>query len=207
MASDATDRIGDRLDHPELVPPELRHLIPDDQQRVKRILEFRPDTPWLDLGSSDGAVFTHIKETWGHLYGPSLYGPSNVGVDLNGSGDVLRDDALGYLAACEPKRFYTIYACEFLEHLTPDDGEFVVREAARVSGDLIVTVPNRVPDERYVRENRARWDWPDHRSQYKGYQLESLLRRWFKHIQWVPLYDGETPDESIFLIARARGRR
>jgi len=188
------DAIGDRLDHPERVPPEYRHLIPDDQQRVKRLLAFEVSGDVLDVGCSDGAITRRIQAAW-----PKA---TVRGVDLL-DWDIRQPWP-------HHTRFDTIFCCEVLEHLTDADAQTALQNLKDIltpEGQLIVTVPNRVCDERYVAGRRDRWRWPDHRSTWHADKLFWALFHWFRHVSWTSLYDDEHYAVSIWLIVRAVGRR
>ena len=209
---DATDRIGDRLDHPELVPPGLRHLIPDDQQRVSRVLGIPMDDSLLDVGCSDGAIAARLADR----YGLRAYGvePGESYWQANDRPQIrmmYRD-----VGEVRPECFHTVLVGELFEHLDAANGDALLRDATaalKADGQLIVTVPNRTPHYDYVRARRSRWAWPDHRRTFTQPQLARFLGKRFEYVAFVPLYDvnpagePETPDESIFLIARARGKR
>jgi 2-polyprenyl-3-methyl-5-hydroxy-6-metoxy-1,4-benzoquinol methylase len=114
---DAADHIGDRIEHPERVPPEYQHLIADDLQRVMRLVEFEAHGKVLDVGCSDGAVAKRIAQRWpvqmvqcdvtGHIPGnglPYFTWDCREPADLAHSGP-----------------FDRIYCTEVLEHLTQAD--------------------------------------------------------------------------------------
>lgn len=222
MASDPTDRIGDRLDHPERVPPELRHLIADDQQRVTRILSIPVAGRVLDVGCSDGAITRRIAER------PGVIGMIGSDVrcaeaDWPRRGEDGRNERLrryDYIVwdvrqpwSCEKYGwllpFDAVYACEVLEHLTDADAQTALKHIVAVlkpSGHLIVTVPNRHPADLYEVGCRSRWAWPDHRSAWTFCKLGDWLGEYFGHVTFLPLYDGEAPAQSIWLIAHATER-
>lgn len=203
MASDYQDRIGDRLDHPELVPPEYAHLIMDDQQRVKRILEFPVSGRVLDVGCSDGAITRRIAETW-----PVYVVGADIGAHDTTDNRVCWDVRQPFPHREEP--FDAAYVCEVLEHLTRVDAERALLNIINViksGGDIIVTVPNRYVAEHYTAGCRDRWRWPDHRSVWAFDTISPLLRSYFEEVEFVPLYDGEEPYQSIWLIVRAKGRQ
>ena len=207
MTIEITDRIGDRLDHPELVPPELRHLIPDDQQRVKRILEFEISGDALEVGCSDGAINRRIQRQWPQA---TVWGCDLHPMDAHTPMWYLQWDARQPWLFDGIRSFSTIFACEFFEHLTDADAGRALTNILAIlkpDGQLIVTVPNRDCDERYVAGCRDRWRWPDHRSVWWPAKLQRFLKGTFEDIQWHALYPDDIPWESIFLIARARGRR
>lgn len=202
------DRIGDRLDRPELVPAELRHLVPDDQQRVKRILSFPVSGRVLDVGCSDGAITRRIKATWKtETWGADLR--TQVWEDC---GYIIWDMRDAWPTRANIPAFDAIYACEVFEHLTDADASNALRnimELLKPGGDLIVTVPNRHPHDLYEVGCRSRWAWPDHRSSWTWGKLYSFLAPYFTHDSWwepVSLYDHEPHADSIWLIARAKGR-
>lgn len=203
---EATDQLGRRLvgrDH----RPGAARWAPDDRQRVRRILTLPPPTgPVLEIGCSDGALASRLARAWRV---PVL------GTDAAGSPAWRwrqRDRRLRFVqiragrlpGAIDPRRFRRVVIAETLEHLPPRELDSAMRVALAV-GDLVVTVPNRYPAAHYVRAGRARWKWPTHVRHFTQPTLTVLLVSWFlRCIRFVPLYDGEPPGDSIFLIAHAR---
>jgi SAM-dependent methyltransferase len=200
-----TDHIGARLDDPDAVDPQYRHLIHDDQQRVRRILDFPVSGHVLDVGCSDGAVTRRIAKRWN---------VQTFGCDVRVVAEP-RDFTFIQWDIREPypmlaQAFDVAFACEVFEHLTADEAAEALRNLCtwlKPGGDLIVTVPNRDCADHYTAGCRDRWRWPDHRQAYTPHRLRALLQPWFQHLQEIPLYDGEDWKESIFLIVRAKGRK
>lgn len=195
------DAIGDRLDHPENVPEELKHLIADDVARVEKILSIPVSGRVLDVGCSDGAITRRIRDKWNVQI---------IGTDINGAWGVPWDarepwDRPGWAP------FDAVFACQVLEHLIDADALKALENIADVlkpGGDLILTVPNRHPNDLYEVGCRSRWAWPDHRSSWTADKLWNALgyagfRRWTP----MPLYPGETFEESIWLIVHASGKK
>lgn len=199
------DRIGDRLEHPERVPPEYRHLIQDDKARVDRILAFHVSGAILDVGASDGAITRRLVRHGRTVVGADVRVPERTQGWAFLAWDV-REPA----AAIMSETFDVAFACEVFEHLTEEDAEVAVRNICAVlkpDGDLIVTVPNKQCADHYVAGCRDRWKWPDHKQAFDAEKLRRFLQPHFRSISEVPLYDGENWQESIFLIVRARGRK
>src|SRR5262245_11065290 len=191
-----TDRIGDRLDRPENVPPELAHLIPDDIQRVKRILEFPVSGRVLDVGCSDGAITRRIAEMWGvPVVGADVGNAWNEPDPFSSESEIIDRDERGVFTgwmrwdarqpypdamfnALQPP-YDLVYACEIFEHLTDADAGKALQnilDVLKPGGDLIVTVPNRYPHDNYVVQCRDRWRWPDHRQSFTVDKLIEFLR-------------------------------
>ncbi len=205
------DQIGQRLDHPDRVPREFQHLIADDRQRVKRILEFPVSGRVLDVGCSDGSITRRIKDAWGvRVLGIDRY-PAHGWEDRR---DVFLyqrfDIRLPLDMSAQWVPFDVVYACEVFEHLTDADAQLALTNILTVlkpGGDLIVTVPNRDCAEEYVAGCRDRWKWPDHRSVWTFEKLRACLARAFPVHQFVPLYPEDAIADSIWLIVRAKGKR
>ncbi len=213
------DRIGDRLFNPDRVDPDKKHLIQDDIQRVNRVLQLPCGKIVLDVGCSDGSVTIEIAKKW--------LPEKIVGVDIAGSAIREAKERKRKLEPFLRKRisflkkfiedlnfpddyFDTIYACETLEHIAQGRLEIAVDNLVRMlkkEGNMIVTVPNRDPAEKYVKENRARWDWPTHYRYFYLHTLKDFLSRYFTNIEFFPLYDDEQPSESIYLICNCTGKK
>src|SRR5574338_218206 len=206
------DQIGLRLNHPELVPPEYRHLVPDDVQRVERILSIPVHGRVLDVGCSDGAITRRIAAKWdvcasgADIHPPQTWctssGPVNEPYWFNWDAR----EPWPYIEA----DFNAAYACEVFEHLTDADADKALTNILNVlkpGGDLIVTTPNRYPNDLYEVGMRSRWAWPDHRSAWTATKLYVFLAPYFTGLRAIPVYDHELPDQSIWLIVHAQGRR
>lgn len=200
------DRIGQRLDDPDSVPPQYRHLVPDDLKRVERILSIPVSGRVLDVGTSDGAIIQRIAEKWSVQYVAIDVRPVQVPDWRFHQWDIREPlpHAIG------GGLFDAVYACEVFEHLTDADADTAltnILNALKPGGDLIVTVPNRYCNELYVAGCRDRWRWPDHRSVWHDHKLREWLWKYFKSVTFLPLYDGESCYESIWLIVHAKGKR
>lgn len=212
------DRIGDRLLRPEAVAPDKRHLIADDRQRAARVLALEYRGRVLDVGTSDGTLLLETVRRWELT--------EAVGVDVaqsaieEANAAMARDPALnGRVSFIESfieglsfpdAHFDTVSACETLEHIGPGQFDRALGNLLRMlrpGGDLLMTVPNRYPDSRYEREGRARWSWPAHHQYFTELTVRHLLAPHFGSLAFTPLYEGEPPGDSIYLICRASGRR
>lgn len=204
------DAIGDRLDHPENVPEELKHLIADDVARVEKILSIPVSGRVLDVGCSDGAITRRIQQRW----------PDAIvgGCDIRATTFPywqwdIRQPAQNVIP-CD-----AIYACEVFEHLTDADAQKALTNILAVlkpGGDLVVTVPNHDCAEEYEAGCRARWQWPDHRSVWRYDKLHALLAPHFAHLEFLPLDPRDHwrtqmgtfyRDASIWLIVHASGKK
>lgn len=216
------DRIGQRLDDPDSVPEELQHLIADDVARVEKILSIPVSGYVLDVGCSDGAITSRIRDRWG---------VSAIGMDARP--DVFAEGPCSTLDfICHDIRqsiaerftrgnirlFDAIYACEVFEHLTDADAQLALTNILAVlkpGGDLIVSVPNRDVGSVYQAGMRDRWRWPDHRAWYDHPKLDAFLAPHFTALTYLPLDPrdryllGEDMlvDYSIWLIVHATGKR
>jgi ubiquinone/menaquinone biosynthesis C-methylase UbiE len=206
------DRIGDRLKNPEKVENDKKHLINDDIQRVNQVLQIPFGKKVLDIGCSDGAVIIEIAKKWDC--------DKAIGIDVSHSAI---NDAKNILSSFDPQiqerisflesfiedldfpdnYFDTISACETLEHIGHGQLDRAMDNLVRMlkkDGNIVVTVPNRTPNEKYIKEKRDRWDWPTHYRHFTKKSLDEFLRKYFNKIYFLPLYDGEMPEESIYLI-------
>lgn len=212
------DRIGDRIFHPDKVEPDKSHLIPDDIQRVKRILSLFFGKKVLDVGCSDGTITIEIAKM-GNC-------EIVIGVDVSPSAieeaqEKLRAQDLPLRKKIRFKKefieeldfpndyFDTIFACETLEHIGRGQLEFTIKNLVRMlrkDGNMIISVPNKNPAEKYVKEKRDRWNWPTHYQYFNKTSLNEHLSRYFKEIDFYPLYDNEFVEESIYLICNCRNK-
>ena len=223
MASDPyLDAIGDRLDHPERVPPAYQHLIADDQQRVKRLLEIPVSGNVLDVGCSDGAITRRLAERWataavtGCDLVPAYRWYEQVPTPAIGFTYASWDIRHAAVAWNWPARmhhphqgdFDAVFCCEVLEHLTRAESETALTNIAAVlapGGTLVVTVPNINVACDYEAGCRDRWRWPDHKRTYTALELLMALRAVTIDVpddpqHRIPLYDGEDWRESIWLM-------
>lgn len=207
MLFEHADRIGDRLDHPDRVPPDQQHLIADDQQRVKRILEWPVSGRVLDAGCSDGAITTRIAARWQniHLHSCDVWwavSPSPPGY--------FQWNVTTPLPRLVLESYQAVYCCELFEHLSHHEATLALRHLCAVlkrGGDLLVTVPNRWPDSQYVTAHRDRWHWPDHWQCWDYDSLSDFLAPHFTRLEWTNVYDEDTSVGSgIWLMVRACGR-
>lgn len=212
------DRIGDRLFNPRKVNSALRHFINDDIQRTKVILSIPFGEKVLDVGCSDGAVTIEIAKKW--------QCQEALGIDISSSAILeakkrlklldkgLRNNIKFRRSFVEDLTypggyFDTVAICETLEHIGVGQLEIVLGNLVRMlkpHGNFITSVPNRFPHSKYVKENRARWNWPTHYRYFSYEYFESLLKEYFKSVRFYSLYD-EKVGESIFLIANCWGKK
>ncbi len=174
------DDIGNRLDHPELVPAEYRHLIPDDQMRVGTILSVPVSGDVLEVGASDGSIGRRIAERW------------RVKLLATDIADAVHPWDIRTRFAYQPDKFDAIYCCEVLEHLTDADVELAWTNLLAIlkpAGKMILTVPNRDCADIYTAGCRDRWRWPDHRSVWTVQRLCRLLHGAFRRVEWLSKAD------------------
>lgn len=169
MSQDYTDQIGLRLDHPEKVPAEFQHLIPDDQARVEWVLSHEVSGRVLDVGCSDGAISRRIASRWGVAVQPLDKAQWDI---REGWPRIVNSELVIALAS-----FDAIFCTEVLEHLFPHEGQRALANLWAVlkpGGTLIITVPNCVPSV-LIQPNRHRWAWPDHKRYFTQESLTHLL--------------------------------
>lgn len=211
MASSPIDRIGDRLDRPDLVPDELKHLIADDVARVEKILSIPVSGRVLDVGCSDGAITRRIMAQWEvEAVGADIRHQAMTPCGFQPWQWDVREPVLRFKGASMIGEFDAVYACEVFEHLTDADAQLALTNILAVlkrGGDLIVTVPNRYPHDLYEVGCRSRWAWPDHRSIWTPPKLQMWLTEYFRRARFIPLYPEERYEESIWLIVHASGKK
>lgn len=213
------DRIGDRILHPQKVPQDKRHLIKDDLQRFKRVLKLPFGARVLDVGCSDGTVTIEIAKK------PSCR--QVIGVDVAPSAIREATQKIRLVKfACRKNvsflnsfiedldfsddYFDTVSAGEVLEHLAVGQLVSTLNNLVRMlsrSGNMIITVPNRQPAQKYIKQKRDRWDWPNHHRYFTVESLRFILNEYFKKITFYPLYDNEDYAKSIYLICNCERKR
>lgn len=212
------DRIGDRLLRPADVEQDKRHLIQDDFQRVARILALPVHGPLLDVGCSDGTVLLEMVRRWNvdRALGIDVAESAVREARATAAADPVVAGRVTFRCGfiedlADPDgSFRTVSACETLEHMAPGHLDAALASLLRVlapGGDMLVTVPNRYPSDAYARAGRARWSWPAHHQFFSQTSLRALLAPHFESLRFLPLYDHDATDESIYLICHAERKR
>lgn len=102
--------------------------------------------------------------------------------------------------------FDSVCSFEVLEHLTPEDFEKAVPNLIRLmkpDGNFFVSLPNRYPDDFYVKAGRTRWNAPDHKNFFSKTSLEYLLKKYFNNVIFYPI-DGRATDKGVYLMCECR---
>ena len=191
------DHLRDRLEHPELVDPAYRHLIPDDRARVEAIVSIPVSGVVLDVGSADGVIADLIEQRWG----VSTYRTDKHPNSLRAlSWDVT--EPFPWLDIVD--QVDAVYVCEVLEHLTQKDGEKArqnILEVLKPGGLLVASVPNRFPHERYLVSCRDRWRWPDHRNSWDKHGFHFFWHPQVTNLNYVDIYPEDSKEHNgIWLI-------
>lgn len=211
------DRIGQRLFSPQAVPADQKRLIRDDVRRTQRLLSLPIGERLLDLGCSDGSVTIEVarnancREVVGTDVAASAIEEANRRLATQTLAGTIRFIETFIESLDFPNgHFDTILAAETLEHVGAGQLNIALDNAVRMlnhKGNLIVTVPNRCPHPEYEAEGRSRWKWPAHHHFFTRHSLESLLSAYFHNVEFHPLYPGESPGDSIYLIANSWNKR
>nr|MBA4405233.1 hypothetical protein [Nanoarchaeum sp.] len=109
----------------------------------------------------------------------------------------------------EPESFDTITATEFFEHIVHSEHQRIMEHSLKFlkqNGSMIISVPNRFPNEKYVEEKRYRWDWHNHYTHFTKKSLEHFLQNYFEEVRFHSVYN-EAPEEGIFLIAEGVNKK
>ncbi len=212
------DRIGDRLLRPETVEEGKKHLIADDRQRADRVLALVHNSPLLDVGCSDGTLLLEAVRRWNvsDAVGADVAasaleeGRRALAADPQLQGRVRFVESFIETLDFPDNYFSTITACETLEHV--GQGQLAgalanLYRMLRPGGDMIVTVPNRFPEQKYEDQGRARWSWPAHHQFYSLTSLCEMLAPHFDEVQRLSHHETDAPGEGIYLIVAAKGRR
>jgi 2-polyprenyl-3-methyl-5-hydroxy-6-metoxy-1,4-benzoquinol methylase len=164
------DRIGVRLSGKGLTKHE-RVLAQDDRVRVRWILDHTTMTDAVvDIGASDGSISERLVKRGQRVFAIERHPAHREALSRLENCWIWRGDAIqalplltgGGVALCG----------EVLEHLTPIEGRALLR-AIKLQ-KLVVTVPNRA-SRSYDKSKRSRWNWPDHRRNFRLSSLHSCL--------------------------------
>jgi 2-polyprenyl-3-methyl-5-hydroxy-6-metoxy-1,4-benzoquinol methylase len=105
-------------------------------------------------------------------------------------------------------QFDNVCAFEILEHLVSSDFHKALKNMGNLlkdDGTFFMSVPNRYPDEFYVKTNRIRWQAPDHKNYFSKESLTYLLKDYFEKVIFYSL-DNQPVDKGVYLLVEARGK-
>ena len=105
--------------------------------------------------------------------------------------------------------FDTVCAYEILEHLIIEDFHKALTTMTKLlkkEGSFFMSVPNRYPDEFYIKAKRMRWPAPDHKNYFSKESLEWLLRPYFKEVVFHSV-EKRPIDKGVYLFAEGRGKQ
>lgn len=166
------DRIGERLDNPDLEPL----LAADDVIRVQWILA-RSGGRVCEVGASDGGITKRLIAKGCRLFAIERHPAHREKLSALGCWTYFGDANIA-LEQAWPIVFDTVLLCEVLEHAEVwDDACRLARNALRVcrqGGQLLITVPN-VESESYAEAERSRRSWPDHHLMFDDHDLRKLI--------------------------------
>lgn len=214
-----------RVFYEEEVVGQAKVMIQDDIRRLGLISGFDYGKRVLEVGSSDGsasvkiAINKEVKEVLAIDLRLSAIKEGKAMIkDLQAKGQInpevakkitLKKSAIENLTF-SVGLFDSVCAYEVFEHLAPWDlvPTFLkTYDFIKPQGKFFISVPNRFHHEKYNKEGRSRWRWSDHRNFFSQASLELFLTSFFKNVKFYPLYSGEKPGDSIYLICECYGKK
>ena len=211
------DKIN-RIHHLDDIEEGREKSIKDDIRRVEIIESMSFGKSVLEFGCSDGTVSIHIaknscvKEIIAVDIRKSAIKDSKENLkNLIEKGFISKKECkkISFLRGdisrmkLPRKKYDNVCAFEVLEHIHPTNLVAIFNKLFSLlkdGGVMMISLPNRYPNEKYTKENRQRWPWPDHKNFFSKLSLEFFLREYFESVVFFPLYGGEDPHESIYLI-------
>lgn len=216
-ADEFKDKIK-RIHHLDNIEPGREESIKDDIRRVEIIESMDFGKTVLEFGCSDGTVSIHIaKNSWVKEIAAADIRKSAIKdarenlKNLISNGFITKKESgkISFLRGdinnmrLPRKKYDNVCAFEVLEHIHPTNLVAIFNKLFSLlkdDGTMMISLPNRYPNEKYVKENRHRWPWPDHKNYFSKLSLEFFLRDYFESVIFFPLYGHEQVHESIYLI-------
>jgi len=216
-----------RVFDPSSVPPEKKNMLQDDLRRIEITKGFLFGKKVLEFGCSDGTISMCIaknpnvmKVTGVDIRKSAIEDANELKKELltNGFFNEKEESKLDFIQTVggintlkkQLPKMDTVCAFEVLEHIHPNSMIEIFEALYHLlkrNGNMFVSVPNRYPNEKYVKEGRHRWPWYDHKNFFSKISLELFLKEYFTEVTFVPLYDNEMPHESIYLICECKGKK
>lgn len=207
------------------IEPGREESIKDDIKRVEIIESMNFGKTVLEFGCSDGTVSIHVarnscvKEVTAVDIRKSAIKDAKQNLrNLISDGFITKKESkkVSFLRGdinkikLPHRKYDNVCAFEVLEHIHPTSLVSVFNKLFSLlkdDGTMMISLPNRYPNEKWVKENRHRWCWPDHKNYFSKLSLELFLSDYFESVIFFPLYGYEQVHESIYLICICSGKR
>ncbi len=210
LSQEFPDRIGEALNLEPGADEKLLEAARDNPERAACLASIPTGEDCLDIGCSDGAITILLaKERKRRVLGIDIRPDAIQAAEqrLAEEDEEVRSRVRFEAVAAEEdgvaERFDAIYITEVMEHIPLDqDRELLKKYAKKLKqgGKMILSVPNRMAAERYVRERRTRWYWGGHVTHFSKSSFERLLKGYFEKVRFHTLHDDASPQEGVFLI-------
>lgn len=216
LAEKYKDNLGDHFGKVDYVDETVAKSSKDVPQRVEVLLDIPKGKSILDIGCSTGELTLLMadektEEVVGVDIVKDLIDRANK---LKDSTSVERADKVSFFCedfqdcGFEEGEFDTVMATEFFEHLPPQAIDEFMKKAITYldnKGNMVISVPNRYPAEKYVLEGRDRWDWPNHLTHFDFKKFKEFLMPYFSEIEFYNVYEDDCYASGIWLIADCKG--
>jgi len=196
----------------------------DDTDRIKATVDLPFGEKILESGCSSGTMtleisrLKNVKEVVGvDIREDAISRAGTLTKDLVKKSKLKKEDTdkVTFISSAiedldhKNESFDTVCAFEVLEHITPNDFDTAVSKLAKLmkgKGNFLMSVPNRYPDNFFVKEGRTRWNAPDHKNFFSKTSLEFLLGKYFNSVKFFPV-GGESVGKGVYLICECKNKK
>lgn len=208
-----------RIERPQLAgEANMMSAWQDDCERVDFVVNYVKKSTYsgkvLEIGCSGGIITLRLARASNcHVLGVDIRSEA-----IEEANDLVKNeyaDVDKRVCFCRIKgdetdfgeQYDAVLLLEVLEHLS-DDLQLKILQLAynSVKPDcpVLISVPNRWPDEKYEMENRSRWKWDAHIAFFSLASFVELVGRVFSDVQPIVFLSEEKPEDGIWLHVVAR---